>query len=284
MKGDDDLKTFFEKAKQKAQQLENSKVEEIDADKAHLKDLRERLYHMIQYAIGRHDWYDNQRHLLLQIGLALMAAGAAISAVVANLVGKVHPITGILFWIIGISFLLTGFSLLYFYNRGLERKHPYRKIVDIRSWFFAYTFPSGLPDRISNKPDTAKREVNEVIDALENFLDRWLEFAKNDLAFLKEDLEQVFILQLLQRYRSQQVKKMSKALFLGLLITGIVVILTLVSFLCFDLPKVDTRKSIQDVQELMLNSDAEPVATKDSALTEHPIMDRASDAHSSDQN
>jgi len=70
----DDLEKFFEKAKERAQQIEREKIDGAGIDPNQEQRLRDRLYRMIEYAAGRHDWYDDQRHRFLQIGLALMAS------------------------------------------------------------------------------------------------------------------------------------------------------------------------------------------------------------------
>ncbi len=53
--------------------------------------------------------------------------------------------------------------------------------------------------------------------------------ASKQNGFFKEDLQQVFILHVLQRCRYQNVKRMSKTLFFGMLITLIVFLLAIAS-------------------------------------------------------
>lgn len=266
MKQNDDLEKFFKDAKERAQKLEKDQIEGAKIDPTEEATLRERLYRMIEYGIRRHDWYDDQRHRFLQIGLALMAAGVAICAVFSKLVDLKVP-TEVISWIFGIVIFCTGLYLVYLYNKGVARSHPYRKISDIRSWYFVYNFPSGLRDHLSEKPDDAKREVNEVIAGLQVFLDRWLELTKDRLAFIKEDLEQVFILQLLQSYRHQQVKAMSSALYRGLKIAALFLLLVFVSFLVFDLPAV--HMSNQNVKSNQIKPDLNRLS-EDTTAVESP--------------
>lgn len=226
----EDLKKFFKEAKERAQSLKSKIVAEAGLSDDQRKELQTRLQHMIEYSVSRHDWYDEQRNRFLQIGLALMAAAAAVAAVIIQIIARLPVFTAVLSCLCAVSAFGTGFLMVYLYNKGVARDHPYRKVADIRSWYFAYTFPSGLKDHLSSDPRLAKQEVSEVVDGLERFLNRWFELTKNNHGFLKEDLEQVFILQLLQRYRAQQVKLMSVRLYKGLFLTAILLILSLLSY------------------------------------------------------
>jgi len=248
----DDLEKEFAEIKAQAQELEKKAISDAKIDQNQEDLIRDRLYRMIEYTINRHDWYDDQRYRFLQIGLALMAAGAALLSAFAAL-SKTLMISTYVFCCllcIGISVFFTGIFLVYLYNKGVERNHPYRKIVDIRSWYFAYNFPSGLSDHLSSSPDTAKSQVKEACSCLERFFDRWLQLAKEKQGFLKEDLEQAFILLLMQRYRYQQVKKMSSTLFLGMKIATVFILLTLVVFFYFNI-----NSSNNDIIELNNSSE-----------------------------
>ncbi len=210
--------------------VKNAKLSDQD-----LTLVRDRLYRMIDYAFKRQDWYVDQSHRLLQIGLALMASGVAVCALFLKADGLSVP-TFVLSWLLGIFPFATGLILTYLYSRQLELDHPYRKIVDITSWYFIYRFPRSLALSISSKPAEARAQIEEVASFITVFFDRWLSLAKEDLGFLREDLEQVAILMILQRYRYQQVKTMANWLFRGLLATGAVFLMLVASYATFDFP------------------------------------------------
>jgi hypothetical protein len=224
-------KEFFKEAKRRTQQMRNELVNNAsfhDADK-----IRDRLYRMIQYSIGRQDWYDNQQHRMLNIGIAFVAASFALGTFILAISSDVSLLTAILGGLTALCTLGTGASLIFYYNRGLARDHPYRKIVDIRSWYFIYNFPSGLKDEIGQGYEEAKKHVEETIDAYKVFLERWLEYCPDPNKFIEEDLEQVFILQILQRYRYQAVKTMSRMLYYGIWAIVVFGIASIISYVCY---------------------------------------------------
>ena len=223
-------KEFFKEAKSRAQKMKNELVKNAnfyDADK-----ISERLYRMIQYSIGRQDWYDNHQHRMLNIGIAFVAASFALGTFIIAISSNVSLLTSMLGGMTALCTFGTGIILIFYYNRGLARDHPYRKIVDIRSWYFIYNFPSGLKDTIGKGYEEAKKQVEETIDAYEVFLKRWLEYCPDRNRFIEEDLEQVFILQILQRYRYQAVKTMSKILFYGICVIVGFGIISVISYVC----------------------------------------------------
>lgn len=221
---------FFKEAKSRAQEMKSKLVKNTsfyDADK-----ISERLYRMIQYSIGRQDWYDNHQHRMLNIGIAFVAASFALGTFIIAISSNVSLLTSILGGMTALCTLGTGASLIFYYNRGLARDHPYRRIADIRSWYFIYNFPSGLKDTIGKGYKEAKKQVEETINAYEAFLKRWLEYCPDRNRFIEEDLEQVFILQILQMYRYQAVKAMSKILFFGICVIVGFGIASLISYVC----------------------------------------------------
>jgi hypothetical protein len=245
-----ELDKFFSEEKNRLNYNRHKIFEAADLSADKVSKLQDRLYRMIQYAIERHDWYDEQRHRFLQIGVALFAVSATISAVLVAVMKEMEGVTEILAWLSVGSLFLTAFYLIHTYTRGVERDHPYRRVVDIKSWYFKYNFPFGLKDQISRKPAQAKNQVKEVVDSFRVFLNRWFSLLKDNTSFVKEDLEQVFILQLLQRYGSQQVKRMSKGLFFGLLIAGLFLILSIVTYAIYHsqrdtVPYVSTYQAMQ---------------------------------------
>lgn len=210
---------YFKEAKRRTQEMKQNLVKETNFyDK---NKISERLYRMILYTIGRHDWYEDRLHRLLNIGVAFIAASVALATFISAVRLNITILSLIFGWLTAVSVFFTGIGIVYYYNSRLARNHPYRKIVDIRSWYFIYNFPSGLKDALSKRFDKAKQEVEETIQGYESFLTRWLEYGRDENRFIEEDLEQVFILQLLQRYRFQAVKTMSRILYYGIWITVI---------------------------------------------------------------
>ena len=214
---------YYELAKNRAQEIKRKILKEANIyDK---KEISERLYRMILYAIGRHDWYEDRLHRLLNIGVAFIAGFVALATFVSVVGSNMTLLSRIFSWVATFGVLVTGMSMVCYFNSRIARDHPYRKIVDIRSWYFIYNFPSGLRDSLSRRFHKKKQEIEETIQAYETFLKRWLEYAPDKDRFIEEDLQQVFILHLLQRYRFQAVKTMSRILYCGIwVIVGSVIV------------------------------------------------------------
>jgi hypothetical protein len=248
----DDQKKEMANLKKEAQNFEFDKIKNKKLLPAQQDVFQDRLYKIINYTISRHDWYDAQRNQFLQIGLALMAVGASLGAILVNS-GKTWYIsiyTLALVIALVLSIFLSGLYQLYLYNKGIQRDYPYRQIADIRSWYFKYNFPKGLEDNLSKDFSIALEQVKKVKENLENFYDRILEYADDKNSFIKEDLEQVFILLLLQRYRNQQVKSMSNALFNSMTIVTILLVFTILAFIALEVPGTNlSGKNLQNASD-----------------------------------
>jgi hypothetical protein len=137
-------------------------------------DVQDRLYKMIDYGIGRVDYYEDQRHRLMQIGLGIMATGAALLALFSKLdIPIFQSWAGA--WLSALTPLLTGVSLVYLFNRSIGSSYPYRKIVDIRSGYFTYNFPGKMDVKLRRSEEKARKQIEDVTAALKTFLDRWVE-------------------------------------------------------------------------------------------------------------
>lgn len=226
----------YEQEKKEFAKLKEDIVQLEQMEESEKLKLSDRLYRMIEYSIGRHDWYDEQRNKLLQLGIAILGAAAVISTAVLSFGEKLSLFSEILLGLFVLGLFATGLLLIINYSSTIGQNHPYRELVDIRSWYFKYSFPSGLKESISSKEEIAKIEINEVVDAFKNYLTRWIEYATKKNEFLKEDLEQVFILQLLQRYRFQQLKRMSNILKWGLIISCSFFMISLFGAMNFNSP------------------------------------------------
>lgn len=212
----------YDRVKEEAKQIKSDLVKDLSSSDRSQEKLQDRLYRMIDYAIARYDWYDEQRYRFLRIGLGITAAASALASLLVNISGSVDT-TPLYFFALSVFFLLaTGVLLIIFYNRGVSKDHPYRKIADIRSWYFVYNQPEKMKEEISKYTVKAIDEVENVKRNLRRFAKRWIEYAKDEDGFLKEDIEQVFILHLIQRYKSQQVKRLSNYLTWGISLSAII--------------------------------------------------------------
>lgn len=211
--------------------IEDNSDDRDNTDKE--KNIQDRLYKMIDYAIKRHDWYEDQKQKLLQIAVALLSVFAALSGIVAKLAYD-QSIVGVTFWLICLfllSGILSGLFIVYKYNSTISLDHPYRKVTDIKSWFFKYNFGEDFTSKISSRENIAKKQVDQIVKSFKNFSENWLKFANEKKRFLIEDLEQVFILQILQKYRSEQLKSMSKALTSGIFASSAFLFLSVIFYI-----------------------------------------------------
>ncbi|MCA0933108.1 hypothetical protein LCM02_11640 [Lutimonas saemankumensis] len=224
------MNTYFESEKSQFKESEDTIIDLKNLSEDEISNIQERLYKMIDYSSSLHERYDRQRNGLLQIGLTLIAASSGIGTIVHNISIDSSVLTNSFLWVFISVLFLTGLIILINFARKIELNHPYRKVADIRSWYFKYNFPKVFSDRLKGDISDQKTQVKEVNDAYGDFLSRWMEYANEKDRFVKEDLQQVFILQLLQRFKFQQVKSMKLILVYGLIVGSIFLALTLIAY------------------------------------------------------
>jgi hypothetical protein len=193
--------------------------------------LTHRLGKMIDYAVGRVDYYEDLRHRHLTIGLGLVTGATAIAGFLWRGTAEIPALAAILLGVGALWLLGIGTWLIYYYNHTSSPTYIYRAVADIRSWFYAYNLPPGSSKVLSSDEETAKSQLVTVQENFTKFLDRWIEWAKNKEALLAEDLEQVFILQFIQGYKNEAVRSMQRALAIGLYGFAITIFLALVAWL-----------------------------------------------------
>jgi len=210
----------FPEEREAAQRMKWEKVKDL----AFLDDeqIAQRLHKMITYAVGRVDHYESVRHRYLAFGLGLFAGSIAFGTLLVRMQSNMPPVPLMLSVVGMVVVLVTGLALAVYYNDTTAKEYAYRSIADIRSWYFRYHFPTTRKLVLSEDETKARAQAQEMGKALEHFLSRWLEFASEKRRFVAEDLEQVFILFLLQRYKFQAVQGMSRILTAGI---GIAVLL-----------------------------------------------------------
>lgn len=237
---DNDFEKFCSELKEEKRQYVNKKFDDFLKDKteSEKEDLSNRLKEMIDYASGRHDWHDNIRVNLLNIGIGIIGFSLAIASLAAALDGKFSILSKWFLWTFIITIVLTGICVIYRYNKGVSKNHPYRKIVDIRSWYFIYNFSDKLKDHIKGFTPQKQRAVSKTFISYKKALDRWLEYASEKNAFIKEDFEQVMILQILQSHKRNEGKVMARVIFGG-------IILSIIPFTLFIVSAVFTERAEQ---------------------------------------
>jgi len=181
---------------------------------------QERLYRMIDYAIKRHDWYEDQRNKTLALAIALLGLS---SFLVSGLLSS--GASDLLYFRIygGLtigSIILTSLTVIFEYAKGAQEKYTHRSLADIRSWFFAYAINDSVIR--SSVYDCNKNKENErrLINAWETFVQEWGNRQGNQQSIAIEDLQQVFILYLFQGIRRNSLRRMLMLTTIGGIIIG----------------------------------------------------------------
>lgn len=182
------------------------------------KDIGDRLYKMISYAVGRYDHYANLRHKYLTLGLSIVGVGTTLIGLSTKFFGNINFVSSILGVASFIILLICGLYMVFIFNKYTTADYPYRKIMNIQSWYFKYKLGEDSSLNLSNVYSTAFKQVEYVTNDYLKGLYNWVDKTKSKNYFIKEDLEQVAILHLLQKYGSDCVKKMKNVLMIGLIL------------------------------------------------------------------
>ena len=196
--------------------------------------VQERLYKMIEYAKGRYDWYEEQREKRVSLALGMIAlSGVAMSVVIGTArPGGIDP-NSVVFKLAGgllLAIFVTAFSVFTIYLRGQNLTYTHRKDLNsIFSWYH-YGVPKDTKVSVtefsifgkfssllvgSHSQETLNRKRAELSRGFDRFCDavtaRWI---RNELRF-DEDLQQVFVLQILQSISRDNLRLMTSALKVG---------------------------------------------------------------------
>lgn len=192
-------------------------------DKAHDYFIK-KLFAAIDYAVKRHDWYEDQRSRVFQSALTLLSAVLAVIAVVSKAgtpLSDPYPLM-LVFFAVGTSVALV--RMLWLYSVELNADRPYRLVSDIAFWYFRYNLPSSST---ALTPEGATAAARNVLNERKRFFDRITQhvpLAKS----MREDLEQLFILHVLQRAKSESLSKMQWVLNYFLFFACVQVVLLVV--------------------------------------------------------
>jgi hypothetical protein len=109
------------------------------------------------------------------------------------------------------------------YNSELDKDRPYRSVSDIRFWYYRYNLPAR--SALISAGESLLSQAQAVLEERKIFFDRISDNLKVGES-MREDLEQLFILQVLQRYKSESLSQLRWLLSYLALFTGIEVIIT----------------------------------------------------------
>ncbi len=203
-----------------AQQVETAKIvdklvngiESAEREKTFASYQFQKVQSAISYTINRHDWYETQRsglitkHLTLS-GLVFTAIGLYVGQQKASLPADAK----IIIISLGLLILISLLYVIHLYNSELDQDRPYRLVSDIRFWYYRYS----LPDKVKSYrerldfPNLAK----DVLKERKRFFDRAIDESSLETT-LREDFEQLFILHVLVKHKSESLQKIRWVFFL----------------------------------------------------------------------
>lgn len=173
-------------------------------------DTFDRLYRMIDYAIKRQDWYEDQRNKIVSVAIGLLGLS---SFLVGGLLSP-HVTEMYFFRIFGgltvLSIVTSSFLVIAEYAAGANEKYTHRRLADIRSWYSAYVINDAVIDaaKFSSEDEKHRKNKEVLMAAWNKFLTGWLEFHEDRPRQAVEDLQQVFILYLFQAMRRKSLRTM----------------------------------------------------------------------------
>jgi hypothetical protein len=187
-----------------AQQAEAEVVTDMGGIKAE-SYFERKTFAAIDYAIKRHDWFEDQRARMVQMQVTL--ATVVVTVLVAVTRGGIpsdmsHRAAIVVLAIVPLVYVIRALIL---YISHLDSDPPYRLVSDIRFWFFRYNLPK--ESRAFGLRSDPEKLVEDELAARQTFMAR----IKDNLDLkksLREDLEQLYILQVLQRYKSESLSKL----------------------------------------------------------------------------
>ena len=188
----------------------------------------DRLHKMIDYAIKRQDWYEDQRNKVLSLAIGLLGLSSFLVA------GLLAPNVTEMYWfrMFGcftvVSIVWTAFLVISEYAAGARESYTHRRLADIRSWYSAYVINDAVIDAAKFNSEMHTQNKTILLDAWKKFVKGWLEFHKESSRRGVEDLQQVFILYLFQAMRRNSLRKMIEYAVRGGQVIATFLVLTII--------------------------------------------------------
>ncbi|NHZ48742.1 hypothetical protein [Nitratidesulfovibrio liaohensis] len=186
----------------------------IDAAQVYSKN-EERLRYMIEYAVGRIDWYENQFQSITNFGIGLVTALSAIVPMVFQAtegmtIGKI-----LLFRTFpSFAILLLVMTMAFFVMK--KRWYAHRDVANIKSWYFVYNVHPDLgkfSDGISKES-----QVGLVVDGYRIYCERIMRVMNDELSRMVDDVEQIYVLFMIQKYSKKNYEDYRKCFALCMIV------------------------------------------------------------------
>jgi hypothetical protein len=242
MKNSDDDKIYKETIQNLLEELRKSTID----NRLHLRD---RILRMIDYTIGRLDYYENYRKQYLQLGVAIIGLSITLFALVAReylsllasspdklsetaIILSFSAVAGMVFWLAWV-----GGRQILLYVAYTSPEYPYRDMTET-DWFFRYI--KKQPDEKyllrnkfgKNEDDTNIKNVlkNLFIEDLSDFGKRIIQKSLEESMI--NDIDQLICLHTLVQYKQAHTAKMRRWLWIDIRILLVIMVITIVIMIC----------------------------------------------------
>jgi hypothetical protein len=195
------------------QELGAGLIARLDPDRR--KEISARLNKMIDYAIKRQDWYEEQRNKALSLGIALLGLASFLVAGLLNSSVKDMPLFRSFAAVTLFLIIATAAGIIWEYISGAKEDYTHRELADIRSWFFTYVVKEPVVNAAIFDVNRKAENRKVLVEAWKKFIAGWMEYESHPNGFVTEDLQQVFILYLFQAMRRRSLRRMTKAAYIG---------------------------------------------------------------------
>lgn len=208
------------------QQIGEALLPNMDATRR--KEVSDRLAKMIDYAIKRQDWYEDQRNKTLSLGVALLGLASFLVAGLLN--STIGSMVYFRFFACAtlISIVGTAGAIIFEYVSGASEAYTHRDLADIRSWFFAYVVKEPVAQAAIANNHKRVENQETLRAAWRRFVGGWMEYEQDPKGFVTEDLQQVFVLYLFQAMRRRSLRQMISAATTGATIIIVFLIPTII--------------------------------------------------------
>jgi len=198
--------------------------------------LQSNLHFLIDHIARRIEYAESRRSALAAVAGALLAAGIALLAMVKD-TGELPPLRNSLV-AFGLSVILLSLLMLLVYSLQTNFRYPFIKATRTSKWFYRYALERPEAFRAPWYA-LASRRLQE--EGKQEFEKQWRSFVTDRLDDLKDlkrsnqqDLAQVFLLHVNERYKNLFLTHLRTILSTGLIVCVAVGTLTFVTSLLFE--------------------------------------------------